>query len=130
MSGLPSALSCVRACLCLCVLVLCWSPGGFQGPWTRAPTTFSNEYYRLLLEEEWSEKAWSGPRQFENAKTGADVMMLPSDIALIQDRKMKRYVEAYAADEKVFFNDFAAAFTKLMELGVNFDKKTQKNLQK
>ena len=29
---------------------------GFWGPWTFAPTTFSNEYYRLLVEEKWSKK--------------------------------------------------------------------------
>lgn len=56
-------------------------------------------------------------------------MMLPTDIALIKDAKFKRYVDAYAADEKVFFHDFAAAFQKMMELGVNFDKKTQINLR-
>lgn len=26
---------------------------GFWGPWSRSPSTFSNEYYRLLLEEKW-----------------------------------------------------------------------------
>jgi len=49
---------------------------GFTGPWTRAPTTFSNEYYRLLLEEKWVEKTregagpWKGPKQFTDSKTG------------------------------------------------------------
>ena len=32
---------------------------GFEGPWTRAPTTFSNEYYKLLLGEKWTERKWS-----------------------------------------------------------------------
>ena len=32
---------------------------GFEGPWTRAPTTFSNEYYKLLLSEKWTERKWS-----------------------------------------------------------------------
>ena len=53
-----------------------------------------------------------------------------SDLALIEDPRFRRYVEAYAADEKVFFRDFAAAFQKLMELGVDFNKKKQVNLQK
>jgi len=95
---------------------------GFLGPWTRAPTTFSNEYYRLLLEETWTPKQWNGPIQYENSKSGSDLMMLPTDLALVSDAKMKRYVEAYAADEKLFFRDFAKAFQKLMELGT-------KNLQ-
>jgi len=29
---------------------------GFWGPWTNAETTFSNEYFRLLIEERWSPK--------------------------------------------------------------------------
>ena len=39
---------------------------GFWGPWTNAETTFSNEYFRLLLEERWSPKmthngkVWTG----------------------------------------------------------------------
>merc|ERR1719223_2273715 len=34
---------------------------GFDGPWTRAPTTFSNEYFRVLYEEEWVPRKWDGP---------------------------------------------------------------------
>ena len=33
----------------------------------------------------------------------------------------RKWVEAYAKDEDLFFKDFAAAFSKLMELGVPFD---------
>ena len=29
---------------------------GYWGPWTNAETTFSNEYFRLLVEEKWTEK--------------------------------------------------------------------------
>ena len=44
-------------------------------------------------------------------------MMLPADIALIEDPEFKKWVQAYAKDEALFFRDFAAAFGKLMELG-------------
>jgi len=47
-------------------------------------------------------------------------MMLPSDLALIQDPQLKKYVELYAKDEDAFFKDFAKAFSKLLELGVPF----------
>jgi len=46
--------------------------------------------------------------------------MLPVDISLASDPITKPYVEAYANDEEAFFNDFAAAFSKLLELGVEF----------
>ena len=26
---------------------------GFDGPWSFSPTTFSSEYFRLLMEEKW-----------------------------------------------------------------------------
>lgn len=32
---------------------------GYVGPWTNAPTTFSSEYFRLMLEDEWKLKQWS-----------------------------------------------------------------------
>lgn len=63
---------------------------GFEGPWTRAPTTFSNEYFKLLLNEKWvPSKSSAGAGQFKNA-SGGDLMMLPADLALIQDPAMKK----------------------------------------
>jgi cytochrome c peroxidase len=97
---------------------------GYWGPWTNAETTFSNEYFRLLLEERWSPKVshggkpWTGPDQYEDS-TG-QLMMLPSDIVLISDPEFKKWIEIYANDEKRFFTDFAKAFSKLLELGVPF----------
>lgn len=41
------------------------SRSGYSGPWTRAPTTFSNLYYKELLENTWTLKEWDGPDQFE-----------------------------------------------------------------
>lgn len=94
----------------------------YWGPWTNAESTFSNEYFRLLLEEKWTVKKthngkpWTGPLQYE--AQGGTLMMLPADLALIEDPKFRRYVELYAKDENVFFKDFAAAFSKLLELGI------------
>eukprot|EP00934_Nitzschia_sp_Nitz4_P002817 Nitzschia sp. Nitz4//scaffold84_size84139//59534//60601//NITZ4_005207-RA/size84139-processed-gene-0.20-mRNA-1//-1//CDS//3329559060//2807//frame0 len=95
---------------------------GFWGPWTNAETTFSTEYFRLLLEERWSpkfthnSKPWTGPDQYEDS-TGK-LMMLPSDMVLIADPEFKKWVEIYAKDEDRFFKDFASAFSKLLHLGV------------
>lgn len=46
--------------------------------------------------------------------------MLPSDLALVWDAKFRPHVEKYAADEAAFMKDFAKAFKKLLELGVDF----------
>ena len=33
---------------------------GFDGPWTFGPTTFSNEFFRLLVEEKWVPRSYVG----------------------------------------------------------------------
>jgi cytochrome c peroxidase len=97
---------------------------GYWGPWNFSETAFSNEYFRLLLEEKWTikrtheGKEWKGPAQFED-KTGK-MMMLPSDMVIIQDPEFRKYAEMYTKDEALFFKDFSAAFSKLLELGVVF----------
>jgi len=49
---------------------------GFEGPWTFSPTSFTNEFYKLLLSEKWQWRKWNGPKQFEDKKTKS-LMMLP-----------------------------------------------------
>jgi len=49
--------------------------------------------------------------------------MLPADLALLKDKQFRVYVDMYAKDEHVFFAHFAAAFSKLLELGVPFPQK-------
>ncbi|KAB2575097.1 peroxidase [Lasiodiplodia theobromae] len=92
---------------------------GFDGPWTFSPTTLTNDYFRLLLDEKWQWRKWSGPKQFEDAKTKS-LMMLPTDYALIKDKKFKPFVEKYAKDQDAFFKDFSDVVMRLFELGVPF----------
>jgi len=97
---------------------------GYWGPWAASENTFSNEYFRLLVEERWSPKTthngkpWTGPDQFEDS-TGK-LMMLPSDMVLLLDPIFRKHVETFAKDEDLFFKEFASAFSKLLELGVPF----------
>lgn len=90
---------------------------GFDGPWTHTPKKFSNHFFRHLINEEWSEKDVNGQLQYKNAND--KLMMLPTDMALIWDPEFKKIVEEYAKDKDAFYNDFAAAFGKLLELGVS-----------
>lgn len=100
---------------------------GFDGPWDFSPTVFTNEFFRLLVEESWNKKKWNGPEQFTDKSTQT-LMMLPSDIALIKDKEFKKHVERYAKDNDVFFKEFSDAFVKLLELGVPFASKAEDRL--
>ena len=106
---------------------------GYKGPWSFSPTSFTNSYFTLLLSERWVPKThdqitaddgkttkqvpWRGPLQYTDERTG-ELMMLPSDMALLEDPEMRKWVEVYAGDQERFFVDFARAFGRLLELGV------------
>ena len=89
---------------------------GFDGPWTRAPTTISNEFFKRLFDETWVEKKWNGPKQFVDKATGK-IMMLPTDLTMKSDPKFRQISQQYYDNEDLFMKDFAASFKKLTELG-------------
>jgi len=89
---------------------------GYDGPWSNLPTTFSNDFFNLLLDTKWTKREWKGPLQYEDPSK--QLMMLPADLALVQDPQFKKYVELYAKDEKKFFEDFSSSFSTLLSLGV------------
>ncbi len=45
------------------------------------------------------------------------LMMLPTDLVLLQDKKFLKWVKEYSQDGKKFESDFTEAFHKLLELG-------------
>merc|ERR1712093_570928 len=50
-----------------------------------------------------------------------ELMMLPTDMALRQDKIFLKYVEQYATNKDLFFADFTKVFAKLLELGIQRD---------
>ena len=88
---------------------------GYDGPWTNAPLSFSNLFFKELLDTKWTEKKWNGPKQYQDPK--GRLMMLPTDIELRDDPEFRKWSELYKKDEKLFLKDFANAFKKLTELG-------------
>lgn len=92
---------------------------GFDGPWTFSPTVMTNDYYKLLMEEKWGWRSWGGPKQYQDVKSKS-LMMLPTDMALIEDNKFRESVQKYADSNEKFFEDFSNVVMKLFELGVPF----------
>ncbi|TVY83466.1 putative heme-binding peroxidase [Lachnellula suecica] len=98
---------------------------GFEGAWVNNPTRFSNQYFRLLLSLQWRKKKLpNGVEQYVNYDEDmeTELMMLPTDVALTQDKSFRKYVELYARDKERFFEDFSKVFSKLVELGITRDE--------
>lgn len=96
---------------------------GFDGPWGPSPNMFTNDFFVRLLDG-WHVRKWDGPKQYEDDETKS-YMMLPTDIALKEDRGFLKYVKEYAADQDLFFADFSKAFTQLLENGTTFPKSSE-----
>ncbi|KAL1985476.1 hypothetical protein VTN96DRAFT_7919 [Rasamsonia emersonii] len=102
---------------------------GFEGPWVNNPTRFSNQYFRLLLNLKWEPRTLpNGVKQFSYVDPDVPedekqepLMMLPTDMALASDPKFLPWVKKYAEDKDLFFEHFAKAFAKLLELGIRRD---------
>jgi len=101
---------------------------GFEGPWTSNPAKWDNDYFKNLLrfESNWTKLAspaeqvqWYAPggAQAPRANDSAalqDVMMLTTDVALLNDAAYKAIVQSFAADIDAFAAAFGAAWYKLM----------------
>ncbi|KAL6944629.1 hypothetical protein ACO0RG_001368 [Hanseniaspora osmophila] len=91
---------------------------GYEGPWGAASNMFTNEFFKNLLNEKWELKTnEAGNKQWDSPK---GYMMLPTDMALVQDNKFKKLVEQFANDEQYFFKVFSKSFSKLIENGIEF----------
>eukprot|EP00899_Mesostigma_viride_P012050 jgi/Mesvir1/20846/Mv07937-RA.1 len=89
---------------------------GYIGPWTGSPTSFNNSFFFLLQRAQWEYDPSKPKYQYKDAS--GTLMMLPTDIVLVKDPEFAKWVKVYAKDNKKFFEDFSAAFSKLLELGI------------
>ncbi|CAG9311536.1 unnamed protein product [Blepharisma stoltei] len=74
---------------------------GFEGEWTTNSNTFDNAYFTELL------KPQPNPK----------LLRLPTDVCLLHDKKMRKWVDKFAFDSADFFKEYAKAHKKLSELG-------------
>ena len=91
---------------------------GFEGPWTQNPYKFDNYYFKDLINKKWIIDISSvGNTQFVSGNGDTRTMMLPSDWTLQNTKETRIYVEKYANDQQLFFNDFSIAWKQLIESG-------------
>lgn len=96
---------------------------GFIGPWTVTALEFDNAFYVNLVEMKWHKTKQANGLEVWHTEDQPGIIMLPTDMAIMTDEKMVPWVELYARDKERWFQDFATAFAKLQELGVdNFHK--------
>ena len=91
---------------------------GYEGPWTRTPSTWNYDYFRSMLDgTEWiPAKSPEGNDQWRTKDTSskwAKTMKLTSDLALVADPEYKELAKKYDKDHSLFDNDFADAWFKL-----------------
>ncbi len=78
-----------------------------------------------MISRDWREKVLdNGVRQYVyyDEDSEEELMMLPTDLALVGDKSFRPWVELYAQDKERFFADFSKAFAKLVELGIVRDE--------
>ncbi|CUM46740.1 uncharacterized protein AC631_02422 [Debaryomyces fabryi] len=94
---------------------------GWEGKWTENPISFSNDFYKVLLDEKWSlgTVPETGKEQYYNKDKS--LIMLNTDMELIRDPHFLHFVKLYSQHQATFFQDFAEAFGKLLELGIDRD---------
>jgi catalase (peroxidase I) len=90
-----------------------------EGEGAGGTATFNNAYFVLLSQmkkKRGGKREWDGPSEFET-DTGDKIMLMPTDIALINDPAFFKWVNVYAKDTDKFFSDFTVYFQQLTETG-------------
>jgi len=90
---------------------------GFEGHWTENPHVFDNGYFREMLAKKYEPMTVAATGNPQHKHWWSRTVMLVSDLALLEEPAFRIWVEKYAEDQALFFEDFAAAWHKMQELG-------------
>jgi len=88
---------------------------GYSGSWTNTPGKLSNEYFKVLLGNDWVEQKSSAGKVEYKAKGKEGIFMMPSDLVIKNDSALAAIAKAYAADNTKLLKDFAAAWRRAMD---------------
>lgn len=89
---------------------------GYSGSYQSDPSKLSNEFYKLLLSEDWTpvtEGAGMSVKTEYKAE-GKDIYITGADLVLKMDEEYRKIVEEFAEDEQKFKDSFSMSWTKLM----------------
>jgi L-ascorbate peroxidase len=70
---------------------------------SKDPDTFSNRYFETLLR--WNSRAINR----------GEALFIPTDVTMVVDDGLKKYVSEYANDEQLFFKRFRRAYQKVVD---------------
>jgi len=89
---------------------------GLNGPWTATPTWWGNDYFRNLLSYKYELVSTpGGAKQFEpvSGQGAPSIMMLTTDMALLEDVSYKALVKEFASSLSRLDNAFMHSWYKL-----------------
>ncbi|GIL55344.1 hypothetical protein Vafri_10884 [Volvox africanus] len=87
---------------------------GYSGSWTDNPSLLTNEYFKVLLNNDWV-NVTSAAGQLEMKAVGTEgVYMMPTDLAVKWDPVFATIAQEFATDANAFLEAFAAGWNKLM----------------
>jgi catalase (peroxidase I) len=94
---------------------------GFEGPWTTKPTQWDNEFFKVLVENEWEKHVGPGGH-WQWRTTNRDgpysgVMRLTSDLSLLHDPAFLEISKSFAKDQSKLDEAFAQAWDQLINAG-------------
>jgi catalase (peroxidase I) len=88
---------------------------GYSGSWSSSPNKLSNDYFKVLLGNEWvQQKSAAGQVEYK-AKGKEGIYMTPGDVVIKNDPALAAIAKSYASDNSKFLKEYAAAWKKVMD---------------
>lgn len=89
---------------------------GLEGPWTSSPLRWDNEFFQLLVDEEYVLTNGTGGK-YQWSNTNSSLLMLTTDLALMYDGNYSAIVREFADDIGALNVAFSGAWDKLISNG-------------